>query len=556
MKETWTVRKSLFQRIKVDKVILINAGSLVGTTAVTSGLGFIYWWLAARQNSAEAVGLASAEVAAMTLLGTFSILGLGTLLIGELPRQKGQEASLVSAALLVVGLVGAIVGIGYALIAPYLSHDFQSLNANAGDVILFALGVSLTAVTSVLDQAFIGLLRGEMQLWRNALFSVIKLAALLAADLWLSQVTGLTIYVTWIIGNVFSLVVFALFLAIKRIGTPRSYLPQWKLLRRFGSTALKHHALNLMLQAPALVLPVLVTIMLSATVNAWFYVAWNLGGIANAISASLASTLYAVSSAQPSVLANKLRLTVSLSFGACALVNLPLIVAPKLALGIFGHGYAEQAAFSLCILSLESFPFIIKNHYIALSRIRNQMMRTTLVTLGTGLLEMGGSVVGAHLGGLNGLSLGWFFAMCIEGLCMAPTVYLAARPAKAPLGALAETDALRSPVIWNMETMRLPVAAKPETFASQAAWLLETVALTAIRPGIVEADTLHLQRVETRSLKALRSPLVEERGDTPGHRKQRLKPTRLERISLCDPEHLAEESQEQNTLPFPLAPTE
>src|SRR5881275_3639940 len=79
------------QWVQVNSIILVNAGSLVGTTAVTSVLGFVYWWLAARQFPPEAVGFASAAISAMMLLATICILGLGTLLVGELPRQPGKE---------------------------------------------------------------------------------------------------------------------------------------------------------------------------------------------------------------------------------------------------------------------------------------------------------------------------------------------------------------------------------------------------------------------------------------------------------------------------------
>src|SRR5712692_10040805 len=168
--------KKVLQWLQVNSIILVNAGSLVGTTAVTSMLGFVYWWLAARKFSPEAVGFASAAISAMTLLGTACILGLGTLLVGELPRQQGKEMSLISAALLLVGGVGGFFGIVFALVAPFVAVDFQPLRATLQDIALFAAGVSLTAITIVLDQALVGLLRGELQFWRNILFSVIKLA--------------------------------------------------------------------------------------------------------------------------------------------------------------------------------------------------------------------------------------------------------------------------------------------------------------------------------------------------------------------------------------------
>ncbi len=432
-----------------NNTILINAGSLIGTTAVTSGLGFAFWWVAARIFSTEAVGLASATISTMTLLGSFSILGLGTLLMGELPKQRGNESSLISTALIVVGVVGLCLGIGFAVVAPYLSTAFQELGANLSNIILFAVGVSLTAITLVLDQAFIGLLRGEVQFYRNALFAGAKLIALFAASLWLSHVTGLTIYTTWIIGIGFSLVVLVVFALLKRMRPGRKFLPQWGLLRKLGSEALKHHTLNIMLEAPSLILPVLVTILLSASVNAWFFVAWSLSGVANTASAALATTLYAVSSAQPSALAHKLRLTLALAFAVCVLANVVLLFGSRQILELFGHSYSAQAAWSLRILSLESFPFIIKNHYIALSRIRGQISRTIGITIATCFLELGGAVVGIHFGGLNGLSIGWSLAMCLEAICMARPIYRAIQIVPAPPQVAIEQNAGDVTEMWR-----------------------------------------------------------------------------------------------------------
>ena len=291
--------------VKSNSVILFNAGSLVGTTAVTAGLGFVFWWVAARLFTPRAVGLASATISAMLLLGTFAILGLGTLLVGELPRQRGKEASLISAALITVGTVGGCFGIIFAVVGLYLSSDFQILRVSIGSVALFALGVSLTAITIVLDDAAIGLLRGGLQLSRNTFFAGAKLIAIFVISLWLPYVTGLTIYAAWVIGIAFSLAVLVGFVILK-VGWPnKNYLPHWGLLRKLGPMALKHHALNSMLSAPALILPVLVTVMLSASTNAWFYISWSIASFGNIVTASLTYTLYAVSSAQPALLARK-----------------------------------------------------------------------------------------------------------------------------------------------------------------------------------------------------------------------------------------------------------
>src|SRR5438067_3698044 len=131
--------KKAFQWVQINSIILVNAGSLMGTTVITSILGFVYWWLAARQFPPEAVGLASAAISAMTLLGTFAILGLGTLLLGELPRQRDREASLISAALILVGAVGGLLGLAFAVGASHVSTGFQSLGASIENSATFAL---------------------------------------------------------------------------------------------------------------------------------------------------------------------------------------------------------------------------------------------------------------------------------------------------------------------------------------------------------------------------------------------------------------------------------
>ncbi|MFL5628354.1 MAG: lipopolysaccharide biosynthesis protein [Ktedonobacteraceae bacterium] len=443
--------KVSLQWVKTNSVIVVNAGSLIGTTVVTSSLGFVYWWVAARQFPPEAVGLASATISAMLLLGTFSILGLGTLLIGELPRRQGKEASLISAALILVGGVGGCLGIVFAVVAPYLSPDFQSLRASIGNIALFAAGVSLTAITLVLDQALLGLLRGDLQLWRNTLFAGIKLAALFVIGLWLLHAVGLTIYATWAIGNALSLAALAGVAILKGKWSGRTYLPHWGLLRGLGTKAVKHHALNLTLDAPALILPVLVTVLLSARTNAWFFVSWSIAGAVNTISDAFTVTLYAVSSAQATLLARKMRVTLGLSFMTSALASCLLLLGTTQVLSLFGHSYAEEALWCLRILAVESFPFIIKSHFVAVCRIQNRVAHASLVTIVTGFLELGGSVLGAYLGGLTGLSLGWFAAVCIEAVFMFRIVYRAARP----LDTLADTDQLSRNTSYNEGTQAI-----------------------------------------------------------------------------------------------------
>lgn len=402
--------------------ILTTTVSLVGATVVTSGLGFIYWWLAARTFPPAAVGFAAALVSAMTLLGTVSDLGLGTMLIGQLSRQPGEEWPLITAALLTTGAIGGLLGVAAALAAPAFSADLTPVAGSAGTIGLFAVGVSLTAITLVLDQALIGLLRGHLQFGRNAVFAGVKLLALGGAAWWLVARLGLIIFATWVGGLVVSLLgVFGIIVARNRRVLWRR--PQWLSLWRLGRLSLAHYGLNLALNIAPLTLPLVVTALLTATANAYFYAAWMIASFLATAPLALTVSLYAVGSSAPTELTRKIRLTMSLALVVGVVGSTCLVAGADLILRVYGPLYAEHAAWSLRILSLSVFPVIIKNHYVAIRRVQRRVAGAALAMAGGGVLEVALAAAGAEFGGLAGLCLGWLVALCIEAIFTMPAVY-------------------------------------------------------------------------------------------------------------------------------------
>ncbi len=447
--------QTLSHWMQTNRVMLSNAASLIGTTGVTSVLGFAYWWLAARRFLPEVVGIGSASISVMALLGSFCVLGLGTLLITELPRQPGHEGSLISTALILVGVVGAVVGVLFALIAPYLSTQFLPLRASVIDVIIFGLGVSQTAITIVLDQALIGLLRGNIQLWRNTLFAIGKLVLLFVASIWIAHTTGMSIYATWTIGGLFSLFALVLCLPFNKSWRSRNYLPRWSLLKKLGLSALQHHLLNLALQIPSLLMPVLVTTLLSAKMNAWFYVSWMIVNVVFLVPNALTTVLHAMNSAQPATLAQKARSTIGLAFLASLGANIVLLLGTEQVLGVFGNDYAVNAAWSMRFLILAAFPLVIKVHYISICRIQDRVTQAMLSMIPGGVLELVAAAIGANVGGLSGLSLGWTLAICCEALFMLPTV-MKALTAKTMDEPLIEQTFQELEAMWRLETLTQP----------------------------------------------------------------------------------------------------
>ena len=532
--------ETFFHWVKKNSLLLLNAGSLVGATLVTSMLGFVYWWVAARRFSPEVVGIGSASISIMTLLGTFCIVGVGTLLITELPRQPHKATPLISTALLVVALVGGCVGILFALLAPILSNQFSPLRENIASIFLFAAGVSLTAITSVLDQALIGLLRGTTQFARNALFAISKLVVLILISFILSHATGLSIYATWAIGNLLSLAV-TIPLLLKRKRPLKSYFPQWNLLRQLGSTALQHHLLNVTLQFPAYALPTVVTVLLSASMNALFYVSWMIVNFIFYIPAALTLVLHAMNSAHQASLATRARVTIGLSLITSLLAIGLLEVITTQVLSVFGSSYVSAAGI-LRILVLAALPIIIKNHYISICRIQDRV-KSAMWIIGPGcVLELGMATLGSHFYGLVGLSAGWVIAIYIEAILMSRTVYKAVSTPKASQEA-GEEDLAEAEAIWLLDTALLPA--------------LDSSPFSIVNPFLSPTIDRSLLSVADTSLLPIVKPNMYHKSQPSGKtipfgsNAHRLKPTRLQRltpdtnpqmVNISDAKHLAEES--------------
>jgi O-antigen/teichoic acid export membrane protein len=416
------VRLPVMNLLAANRAVLFNAGSLMGTTGVNMVLGFAFWWVAARHFSPSQVGVASAAVSTITLLGTLGMLGLGTLLIGELPRRRGQQGALIATALIAAGLVAALLGLGFAVLAPAISPHLQSFAQSGWSIALIALGSGLTAITLVLDQAVIGLLRGDLQLWRNGIFSVAKLAMLLLLVFYWTVQSGLTIFAAWVLGFVVSLSALGV-IAVRGRSGMGSYRPRLAVLRGIGKAALGHHLLNVALQLNSLVMPLIITIVLTTADTAYYNAAGMISTVVYVAPTALATVLYAVGSADPAALRQRLRFTLGLALALTVAGNVLLLFLATPVLAVFGHAYAQHAALPLQIFSLGAIPICVREHYAAICRIRGRaVLGTPLVLLGA-LLKVGLAVVGATTCGLAGLSLGILTAGCLEAMVMAPIVY-------------------------------------------------------------------------------------------------------------------------------------
>jgi O-antigen/teichoic acid export membrane protein len=353
----------------------------------------------------------------MTLLGTIGMFGLGTLLVGELPRRE-HRAELVSAALIACALGSLLLGLGFVLIAPLFSKRFATMIGTPDQKGLFVIGVVLTGVSMAFDMATIGVMRGGIQLARNVAFSVVKLAALPIFALILHDRLGFGITFSWVAGIALSLVLVAARMALS--GTRLLVRPDWGVLRSLRRTAMAHNWINIAVTVPPTVFPVLVAILISPSTNAAFYVAFTLATTLYVIPQHLGTVLFAMAAAEPQAIAHRVRFALKLSY----IIGLPaiavLILGSHRILSVYGSGYARIATVPMCLLALGYVPSVPKMLYIAICRATGRIAYCATVLTVFTVVEIGGVAAGAAAGGLVGLSVALLAVLTAQGIVITP----------------------------------------------------------------------------------------------------------------------------------------
>ena len=147
-----------------------------------------------------------------------------------------------------------------------------------------------------------------------------------------------------------------------------------------------------------------------------------LASFAFIIPSHFTTVLYAVGAKDTATLDEKIRLTLKFSFIAGLLASGVILIGAHQVLSLFGTNYAEQAAWCLRILGLGVFPLILKQHYVAIRRTYGEVEGAVVVMTGGSAFELTFAGIGAKLGGLTGLSLGWLIAVYVEALVLLPSV--------------------------------------------------------------------------------------------------------------------------------------
>jgi hypothetical protein len=166
--------------------------------------------------------------------------------------------------------------------------------------------------------------------------------------------------------------------------------------------------------------------VVSPSANAAFYVAFMLASFLYIVPQSLSTVLFAIASATPELIGEKLRFVLRMSLAIGIPVCLVLAASAHLALSVFGAGYAAQATFPLWLLILGYIPGIPNAVYIAVCRATGRVAQAAVFLAVFAAIQLAAIAIGGKLGGLHGLSYGMLGVAVVEALITTPPVLRAA----------------------------------------------------------------------------------------------------------------------------------
>jgi O-antigen/teichoic acid export membrane protein len=392
----------------------------MGTTAVTSLLGYGFWIIAARVFSSDDVGRAAALISAMLLVSIVTNLGIGQVFISRLAsRATGEQWSLTVTTGLAVTAVVSLAGgaVAAALLPVLLSSVTEGMDEFA--YALLPLGVAGAACSLVLDHACIAEREARPALVRNAAAAALRLILLGAAAVLFAVDGPSWILATWVAS-------FLLFdaLALTRVlpSLGRGFRPTldgWRgELRAMRGLIAGHQSINLGAQAATYLLPLVVSARLGVTETAVFYATFLLANAVLFVAPAISDALFAEGAHRPARLGHDLRRAVRHILTLAGPPALVLAVAGPWLLGLFGPEYADEGDTLLLVLVGSAVFAAGLSLAVAVLRVRGRLGEGALATVAALALAVGSSWLLLPPMGLVGAGVGYAIGQA-GGLCLA-----------------------------------------------------------------------------------------------------------------------------------------
>lgn len=392
-----------------------NGLALIASKAITMGLGFAFWVLAARLFAPRQVGIAAGVVSAMMLCTQLAQFGFGSAFITHFPRLKRRPARLLDTSFTLVALLAAGCGVLFVVIASFAFHALNVVAGSAGFALLFVAATVFGTLGILFDQVATSLRRGEQALARNVAFGVGTLALLPVMARLTGTHSAQSVFFPWAAAGL-----GACAMGIRQL---RRALPAYRprlsvdrpLSHELVRAGLPNYVLTLAERTPGLILPVIVAEVLSPSANATWYAIWMMAWVIYIVPIQVGMTIFAEVSHDPGAVRESVRRGILCSLGVGAAGAVVLGLGAHKILAVLGHHYAQGGAGPLRVLLLAFVPLTFVQAYFSSCRARRRLGEAIRVGWANAVASVALAAAAGVTRGLMGMAVAWVAVQFVTG---------------------------------------------------------------------------------------------------------------------------------------------
>jgi O-antigen/teichoic acid export membrane protein len=395
--------------------LYLNAYALVISNLLTSGLGIVYWGLAARLYDVEVVGLSAALTSLLVFVSGATQLNLRVVLLRLVPEAGAATRRLVVRAYLIALATAAAASLAVYGLAIALDSPWTALAgvATLGGLVFLAVSTMALSLFNLQDGVIAGLRRTVWVPVENGAYAAAKIVVLVALA---GALPALGIVVSYAVPVMVAVAVVSVVLFRRWIPAHQA-AGEGRTIEMDRRTLLSYVAADsigaLFALASTTLVPVLVVAIAGAEQGAYFAMAWAVIIALNLFPVNMAAsmTVETVHAGEPAGRQLR-RVMVHMARLLLPILALVIIAAPWI-LRIFGQAYADNATDLLRIASLALVPFSVNALALALARVHGRGRDILAIQASMALLTLGMGALLLPVVGLIGVAIAWLAAQSL-----------------------------------------------------------------------------------------------------------------------------------------------
>lgn len=356
--------------------LLAGSAALVVGAGVQALSGAVFWLVAARIDTTDDVGRATALFTSTLFIAYLSGLGLQVSLARYAPDRGDESHGVFSWGVLATVVTATVVSGGYLLVVDTeATRELTDWHPVLGPALFTATAVG-AALTLIVDVRWMTVRRWSLVLLRITAVGMLRFPLLLlptggTETVHLFAVASLPLLVTGVIGVA----------SMPRVtGLRHRLLP----LPEGRRAAVRYSAVNyvstLAYQAPQFVLPVIVLLSVDPDANASFYVAWGITTVALYVPMAIGQALLAEGGKGGTELRGQVRVILLLTTGLMAVATLATVLGHDYVTVVYGDDYAD-AARALPPLVAACIPWALTSVFLTEARVLHRNVDTVAITV-------------------------------------------------------------------------------------------------------------------------------------------------------------------------------